>query len=187
MSAPLAISKWVWVTKLIGHVRLQQLVALVSLLLVYGLSLAAENVTAPSGRVPKPTLEQGKGDKCVEDTEFMRKNHMKLLLHQRDETVHKGIRTKKYSLQNCIECHASQKTNSVIGSDQNFCQSCHSYASVKLDCFECHATKPKAAGAFHPIVPQGARTEGNQPPLIYTKRTQMRAAIAQQDAAKVNK
>ena len=106
-----------------GHVSLQQLVALVSLLLVYGLSLAAENVSAPAGRVPKPTLEQGKGDKCVEDTDFMRKNHMKLLLHQRDETVHKGIRTKKYSLQNCIECHASQKTNSVTGSDQNFCQS----------------------------------------------------------------
>ena len=170
-----------------GHVSLQKLVALVSLLLVYGLSLAAENITAPSGRMPKPTLERGKGDKCVEDTEYMRKNHMKLLLHQRDETVHKGIRTKKYSLQNCIECHASQKTNSVIGSDQNFCQTCHTYASVKLDCFECHATKPKAAGAFHPIVPQGARTEGSQPLLPYTKQTQMPPATAQQHVAKVNK
>ena len=170
-----------------GHVSLQQLVALVSLLLVYGLSLAAENITAPSGRVPKPTLEQGKGDKCVEDTEFMRKNHMKLLLHQRDETVHKGIRTKKYSLQNCIECHASQKTNSVTGSDQNFCQSCHSYTAVKLDCFECHATKPKAVGAFQPIVRQGAKTDGSQPPpLSHAAQTRIRA-IAQQDVAKVNK
>ena len=172
---------------MMGHVRLQQFFALCLLLLVCAVSLAAENITVPSGRVPKPTVEQGKGDKCVEDTEFMRKNHMKLLLHQRDETVHKGIRTKKYSLQNCIECHASQKTNSVIGSNQNFCQSCHSYAAVKLDCFECHANKPKAAGAFHPIVPQGAKTDGSHPPLSQAMRMQMRTAIAQQDVAKVNK
>ena len=67
---------------------------------------------------------------------------MKLLKHQRDETVHNGIRTKRYSLTGCIECHASRKTGSVIGSDQNFCQGCHSYAAVALDCFDCHASKP---------------------------------------------
>ena len=96
------------------------------------------------GRVPKPVIEAGKGEKCVESTEFMRRNHMELLKHQRDETMHNGIRTRSYSLKGCIECHASRKTNSVIGTDQNFCQSCHSYAAVKLDCFECHASKPKA-------------------------------------------
>jgi hypothetical protein len=69
---------------------------------------------------------------------------MELLKHQRDATTHQGIRTRKHSLNGCIECHASRKTNSVAGSDQNFCQSCHSYAAVKLDCFECHASKPKA-------------------------------------------
>lgn len=75
----------------------------------------------------------------------MRKNHMELLKHQRDETVHKGIRTTSHSLNGCIECHASRKNNSVVGSDRNFCQGCHSYAAVKLDCFECHASKPKAS------------------------------------------
>ena len=88
-----------------------------------------------------------KGDKCVEDTEYMRKNHMKLLLHQRDKTVHQGIRTKRHSLKNCIECHASKTNNSVAASKENFCQSCHSYTAVKLDCFECHATKPASATA----------------------------------------
>ncbi|MGH8670889.1 MAG: hypothetical protein ACREUA_02475 [Burkholderiales bacterium] len=71
---------------------------------------------------------------------------MTLLMHQRDETVHKGIRTRKHSLKNCIECHADPKTNSVLG-ENGFCQECHSYASVQLDCFECHSSKPKAASS----------------------------------------
>ena len=31
---------------------------------------------------------------------------------------------------------------------RDFCASCHSYAAVKLDCFECHASKPKATAAL---------------------------------------
>lgn len=111
-------------------------------------ALGAEAQTAKAGRTPKPVIEAAiKGDKCVEDTDFMRKNHMRLLTHQRDETVYKGIRTKRHSLNNCIECHASKTTNSVAASKENFCQSCHSYTAVKLDCFECHATKPASATA----------------------------------------
>ena len=111
------------------------------------LAVASPVLAADAGRVPKPAIEAGRGEKCVESTEFMRKNHMELLKHQRDETMHKGIRTTKYSLNGCIECHASRKNDSVVGSQQNFCQSCHSYAAVKLDCFECHASKPKASAA----------------------------------------
>lgn len=92
----------------------------------------------------KPQLDVGKGGQCVEeDHAKMRKIHMNLLKHQRDETMHKGIRGQKNSLADCVECHASQKTNSVLGSDEAFCQGCHVYASVKLDCFECHTSKRK--------------------------------------------
>lgn len=107
------------------------------------LTLGAPALAAESTRVPKPVIEAGQGKKCVENTEFMRRNHMELLKHQRDETMHKGIRTRNHSLNGCIECHASRKNNSVVGSDQNFCQSCHSYVAAKLDCFECHSSKPK--------------------------------------------
>ena len=119
---------------------------------------AAADSDAKSSRVPLPHATDAKGDKCVRDVDYMRHNHMKLLLHQRDETVHQGIRTTQYSLKNCIECHASQKNNSVVGSNDNFCQTCHNYVGVKLDCFECHATKPKGAAAdtLHPIVPPAA-------------------------------
>jgi len=102
---------------------------------------------AGNGRVPKPIIEPARGGQCVESPDFMRRNHMLLLKHQRDDTLRGGIRTGKYSLQACIECHASQTTNSVSATDTNFCQSCHSYAAVSLDCFGCHANKPAGASA----------------------------------------
>ena len=92
-----------------------------------------------------PVLPRGKGDACVEPTDVMRKQHMDFLLNQRDRTVHEGIRTKQHSLVECIGCHV-QKNDAgefiPVNAPEQFCQACHDYASVKLDCFECHATKP---------------------------------------------
>jgi cytochrome c553 len=117
--------------------------------LIAALAFAA---SAAHAGAPKPTIERAlKGERCVEDTEYMRRNHMELLKHQRDRTVHEGVRSKQHSLKECIECHASKSNNSVADSKDNFCASCHSYASVKIDCFECHATKPKS-GASKPTL-----------------------------------
>ena len=123
---------------------------ILALLLLSVGAYAASSAADKASRVAKPeiVIDRSKsGDKCVEETSFMRKNHMKLLMHQRDETVHKGIRTTKHSLKNCVNCHASTKDNNVLGSDEHFCQACHTYASVKLDCWECHASKPKQTTA----------------------------------------
>jgi hypothetical protein len=109
-------------------------------------SLAAPETARAPSRVPLPVIEAGTGERCVEETAFMRRNHMELLRHQRDRTVHDGIRTTKHSLANCVTCHASRKTGRVTGAD-GFCASCHSYAGVTLDCFECHADKPAATAA----------------------------------------
>jgi hypothetical protein len=103
--------------------------------------LAAPAFEAAAG-VDLPKLERGKGEKCVEDTQFMRRNHPDLLKHQRDDTLRKGIRTARHSLKKCVECHAGEKSGSVASSKEDFCAACHSYASVKLDCWDCHATKP---------------------------------------------
>lgn len=106
--------------------------------------------------LPYPGMLDGvKGDKCVRPDDDMRRNHMKYLKHHRDETMRQGVRTTDFSLKNCVECHASPKNNSVVGTNENFCQGCHVYAGVKLDCFECHATKPKSNAAFHPIATSG--------------------------------
>lgn len=122
-----------------------------SLLALAWLATAYAAEPDKSARVPLPKVKIEKGEKCVEPTDEMRRNHMKMLLNQRDKTMHQGIRTTQYSLKNCIDCHANPKTNSVIGKD-GFCESCHSYAAVSLDCFECHSSAPqKQAGDAKPL------------------------------------
>jgi hypothetical protein len=118
---------------------IRRFTAIVLLTLAAGLAVAAD-------RVAKPVIVIDKPGKCVEDTALMRREHMKILMHQRDRTMHEGVRTKPHSLAGCVECHASAKTGSVLG-PEGFCQSCHAYAGVQLDCFECHASKRGMAAA----------------------------------------
>ncbi len=97
----------------------------------------ADTGAPPASRVPLPVIKTEKGEACVAPTAEMRRNHMKFLLHQRDRTVRSGLRESRFSLKNCVDCHADRHTGSVLGKD-GFCSSCHSYASVSIDCFECH-------------------------------------------------
>jgi hypothetical protein len=99
-----------------------------------------------AGGVPAPSITKGKGDKCVADTDYMRRYHMKELTHQRDKTMQQGVRTKKFSLKECVACHATTDDDGQpvsINAPGEFCASCHEYAAVKVDCFQCHATKPE--------------------------------------------
>lgn len=101
---------------------------------------------------PMPEIPKGKGEQCVEPTEEMRVNHMKKIMHQRDLTVIEGVRTKKHSLKECIDCHVVPDETGAypkIGTDQHFCSTCHNFASVNIDCFSCHATKPEESGSMH--------------------------------------
>lgn len=108
----------------------------------------ADTSARQSARVPLPVVKIEQGDACVAPVAEMRRDHMKMLLHQRDRTMREGVRTTRFSLKNCVECHASRKTGSVLG-EEGFCSSCHAYASVKMDCFECHTPMRhvRAAGA----------------------------------------
>lgn len=96
-----------------------------------------------ASRVALPAVHTAQGEQCVEPTDVMRRDHMKFILHQRDETVQRGIRTTKHSLKECVDCHADPKTNSVVG-EEGFCSSCHIYTAVSIDCFACHT--PKRSG-----------------------------------------
>ncbi|GMT42489.1 MAG: cytochrome c [bacterium] len=84
-----------------------------------------------SKRAPAaPELERPRNAKeCVEPTDYMRKNHQKLLLNERVSAVREGIRTASHSLNNCKSCHKSR---------EKFCDKCHEYIGVKPDCFGCH-------------------------------------------------
>jgi len=90
-------------------------------------------------------ISASSGDKCVEPTEIMRAQHHIFVKHQSHETVVKGIRTKKYSLNNCIDCHIKPTANGTypsVKSEEHFCTGCHIAAAAQVECFDCHASKP---------------------------------------------
>ena len=125
--------------------KIAALLGLASLMLA-GPVAAHENETTKSGRVPMPAMHTPEGKQCVQPEEVMRRDHMKFILHQRDRTMHEGIRTTQYSFKNCVNCHADPKTHSVLGKD-GFCESCHRYAAVSVDCFSCHSAEREAQAA----------------------------------------
>lgn len=120
-------------------------IALIAVLIASAVAAAAVRTFAGNS-TPPPHPPKGQGEHCVADTDFMRRNHMKMLLNHRTEAVQLGLRTPQYDLKGCVTCHA------VAGSDgrpvsyessQHFCKSCHNYAAVSIDCFECHASRPE--------------------------------------------
>jgi len=116
-----------------------------------GPAARATDEPARGNHVPKPVIEAARGGQCVEPSDVMRRKHPQYLMHQRDDTLRGGIRGAKYSLKACIECHASPATGSVAAAPTNFCISCHSYAAVKVDCFECHT--PRTDRSFSILQP----------------------------------
>ena len=111
-------------------------------LLVVGFLLLSGSVVAGESL---PTWPKPAGEKCVEPTDVMRLEHMNFILHQRDETMYKGIRGAKHSLKDCIDCHAGYEDSGKpvpINAEGQFCESCHEYTAVSIDCFGCHRTTP---------------------------------------------
>lgn len=115
------------------------------LLIATGAAIAGE----PAGRTPRPAIERATaGTQCIAAPDVMRRDHPSMLKHQRDETVHRGVRETRASLKTCIGCHASATTGSVAQAKTDFCSSCHSYAAVQIDCFECHSSKAQRTTAL---------------------------------------
>ncbi|HEY9162958.1 MAG TPA: hypothetical protein VIN57_00005, partial [Magnetovibrio sp.] len=114
---------------------------------------------ATAGEVPLPNPAKAfKGTECVEPVDSMRRNHMTFLMHQRDETLREGIRGNKYSLNQCIECHAVTSPDVAGGKVRTlkpFCSECHSYAAVSIDCFQCHTGAAAPEGAMSSTMPEG--------------------------------
>ncbi|MBM4285178.1 MAG: menaquinol oxidoreductase [Deltaproteobacteria bacterium] len=102
-------------------------------------------VPPPKPQVDTPAIQKlaGQDKQCVEDTAWMRANHMLLLNDWREEVVRTGKREytgkggKKYnpSLSNtCMECHSNKS---------QFCDQCHNYVAVVPNCWGCHLEKEK--------------------------------------------
>ena len=108
-----------------------------------------------------PAIPRAKGAHCVRPAAWMRKNHMKLLMRVRYEAVHEGIRNRQESLPGCMGCHVSKLADGKypsVRSRKFFCNACHEYVGVRIDCFSCHSNRPVSGAG---IV---AQSGGEAPP-----------------------
>ncbi len=117
-------------------------------ILVYALIGFSLLSTSAVAETPFPTINEPTDEsvKCIQPEDVMRREHMNYILHERDETMHEGIRGEPKSLANCINCHVEPNENGEIAgieSKEHFCNACHQYAAVQIDCFQCHADRPQ--------------------------------------------
>jgi len=108
-------------------------------------------------------LKQAAEPQCVESADYMRTNHMQLLNDWRQAYVRDGQteytnsqgKTFEVNLDTCTKCHSTGSSsnaaglsnpvannvgvsNSAVDTSDQFCVSCHDYASVKPTCWDCH-------------------------------------------------
>jgi len=91
-----------------------------------------------AGAVPQPELPKHFKE-CVLPQADMRAKHMQLLNRWRDKVLRTGDRSfdvkiggkmyQKSLMNTCMQCHTSKK---------KFCDRCHTYASAKPYCWDCH-------------------------------------------------
>jgi hypothetical protein len=113
------------------------------LALCFGLLMGLGSASAGQGI--EGTAKADQLDACVQPTDFMRRSHFELIKHQRDITVHQGIRKTDNSLAGCVDCHVRMDAKGKpvpVNAPGEFCAACHEYTATTLDCFTCHATKP---------------------------------------------
>lgn len=96
------------------------------------------HLSASSPPEVKLTDKAKEAKQCVAERDYMRTQHMKLLNDWRNTVVREGKRVyvssngKEYmaSLSNtCMDCHSNKA---------EFCDKCHTYASVTPYCWDCH-------------------------------------------------
>lgn len=121
--------------------------------IIAGLLIFVAAVTFPfwynagkASEMPAPVINPAlKAAGCVEPADWMRKNHMDLLVDWRNMAVRDGHRTytnshgKQFeiSLQNtCLNCHANER-------EGQFCTQCHTNTDVRIDCWSCHLQSVK--------------------------------------------
>jgi predicted CXXCH cytochrome family protein len=128
--------------------RLKVRIAIVSVVLgaLFATSFMAQSQSDAENSSSALNKQVTTGESCVKDTSWMRRNHMELLKHDRDRTLRQGIRPVDGSIKECVNCHATKDDHGQqlsINAEGEFCAGCHNFASVSIDCFDCHSTKPE--------------------------------------------
>ena len=98
----------------------------------------ANAAPAPETSLDTPAINAQQTKECVASTEYMKDNHMQLLDEWRNDVVRDGSREyesasgqvyEKSLDGTCLECHSNR---------EEFCDSCHDYASGDPYCWDCH-------------------------------------------------
>lgn len=98
----------------------------------------ANAAPAPETSLDTPAINAQQTKECVASTEYMKDNHMQLLDEWRNDVMRDGSREyesasgqvyEKSLDGTCLECHSNR---------EEFCDSCHDYASVDPYCWGCH-------------------------------------------------
>lgn len=100
---------------------------------------AGKSKAQPAPSLNTPAIGQLANKVCIEDTTYMRNNHMQLLHDWKETAVRSDQRTyvakdgrvfEKSLEKTCLKCH-SNKTE--------FCDPCHTYAGIEApNCWSCH-------------------------------------------------
>jgi hypothetical protein len=126
--------------RLTGFKRIVATIVGVALLSFSAASMSGDSTAVVEGSKAAST------ESCVAPTDDMRRNHMEYLKHERDETVREGVRGGKFSIAECVSCHAGKDESGKyvpVNAEHQFCDSCHNYAAVKPTCFQCHRKVPE--------------------------------------------
>ena len=137
-------------TKSLLKPRLFKVALDLCLIAIMGMMLFSPLIASDSLR-PTITISKAQGDQCVLPADEIRRVHPGILKHDRIATVREGIRTVKSgkelqgSLKACVNCHAIKEKDEYVRVDnpKHFCKSCHIFAGVSFDCFQCHRDIPE--------------------------------------------
>jgi len=114
--------------------------------LILGLCLVlAWGAAAPAQEIA-PVVPKATGTPHPEGNAYMRRWHMQMMRHDRDVTMYQGVRPVDASLNACFECHTVRDyagTPVTVADERHFCRTCHDFAAVKVDCFDCHRSTPE--------------------------------------------
>lgn len=93
----------------------------------------------PTPNLNTPAINKLANKVCIEDTAYMRNNHMNLLSYWKEESVRNGRQFytakdgRKYEMslqKTCLSCHSNK---------EEFCDPCHTYAGIEApNCWSCH-------------------------------------------------
>ena len=128
--------------------KLRSALTVSMLLFAFTALSACDNAQAP--KLMKAVKQFDTDKELQAHISHIRKDHMDLLRHKRDETMIRGIRTKENSLKGCIDCHVPAQHNGKVlrhEDPEHFCATCHNYVAADPDCFQCHVDHPVSEGS----------------------------------------